>query len=89
MTIKFKSELYEIAKRAGLKTPPDNSLQCSWEHYPHLSLFYAVQLNIEEPFPGAALTNAQLIGRLSDDECESVSKKDLLKMGFCEGKSSG
>ena len=84
--ISHRGVLHQVAQEVGIKIPID-PMVASWDAFPHYELFCAMQLNVDMPYSTAHFDNAKLIARLSPDQVESITKKQLLKMGFVVGKS--
>ncbi len=83
--IAFEGMLLGPALAAGIKIPDEKKYHMGdfdHEEFPHWQVFIAMQLGRRLPSPNAHFANAELIAKIPDDKILTVTKNELLDMGY-------
>ncbi len=82
--IAFPGMLVEPAKQAGMKVPedPDNF---NPDEYPHWNIYLTVQIGAPLPNWTAHWDNAKVVAALTEEQCKTITYKEILEMGLQVG----
>lgn len=79
--IKFRSQLINVAKLAGIRCSDLDPDYSNWDIYGKFELLCATLLHKPLPYVGFENDVAKIIANLQDDEVDTITAKELAKRG--------